>query len=135
MRPKIIHRNERLAILAYTAKTLSVRLSKNPIDDRTADPSTTAPQIPRNLLGVKCLDAYLSRLTYQYTSRKPHSRLAMLVAPWCFAATAGKYRILPRSSARFEKSTSSNHTGKNRSSNPPSSRQTSLRNIINAPAD
>ena len=81
MRPKTIHRNERLAVLAYTATTFSVRLSKIPIKDRTADPSTTAPQTPRNLLGVKCLDAYLSRLTYQYTSREDHSKLAMLAAP------------------------------------------------------
>src|SRR5208283_1582325 len=72
-RPKIIHCAARPAVFAYTVITCDVRRTKSPVSNRTADPSTTAPQTALKLKRLKCLEAYLSRLPYQQSSRLDHS--------------------------------------------------------------
>ena len=80
-RPEIRLRPASRPILAYTLIGLRLRRVITSMAVRNKEPSTTAALTHRKLRGRKCFEAYLRRLTYQYTSRHSQSKPAILWPP------------------------------------------------------
>src|ERR1700689_3334246 len=81
-RPEIRLRPASRPILEYTMIGLRLRRVITPRAVRNKEPSTTAALTHRKERGRKCFEAYLRRLTYQYTSRHSQCRPAILWPPW-----------------------------------------------------